>query len=143
VRWLREDCIQEDPISQHRQEPHPSRSTNGYVHQLTSTGPQGEDGRSQREDGNKEPLQVWTIDKVPHFVLECNFVKNTPYVERSEEDNIPFWSHTPYHLEYVFVMEEHLELILHYIYWSKRFQFFFGEAAFYYKNPGMEALGSE
>jgi hypothetical protein len=40
-------------------------------------------------------------------------------------------------------MEEHLELILHYMYWSKRFQFLFREAAFYYKNPGMEASGSE
>ncbi len=76
-------------------------------------------------------------------MLERNFIKNTPYAERSEEDNIAFWLHTPYHLEYVFVMDEHLELILHYMYWSKRFQFLFGEAAFYYKNPGMEVSGSE
>ncbi len=91
----------------------------------------------------KNPYKYGTIDKVPHFVLEHNFVKNTPYVERSEEDNIQFWSRTPHHLEYVFVMEEHLELTLHYMYQSKRFQFLFGEAAFYYKNPGMEASGSE
>ncbi len=91
----------------------------------------------------KNPYKYGTINKVPHFVLERNFIKNTPYAERSEEDNIFFWSRTPYHLEYVFVMEEHLELILHYMYWSKRFQFLFGEAAFYYKNPRMEASGSE
>ncbi len=91
----------------------------------------------------KNPCKYGTINKVPHFVLEHDFVKNTPYLERSEEDNIPFWLRTPYHLEFVFVMEEHLELILHYMYWSKRFQFLLGEVAFYDKNPGMEASGSE
>jgi hypothetical protein len=91
----------------------------------------------------KNPYKYGIIDRVPHFVLERNFVKNTPYPECSEEDNIPFWLRTPYHLEYVFVIEEHLELILHYMYWLKRFQFLFREVAFYYKNPGMEASGSE
>jgi hypothetical protein len=91
----------------------------------------------------RNPYKYGTINKVPHFVLERNFVKNTPYAKRSKEDNIPFWLHTPYHPEYVLVMEEQLELILHYMYCSKRFQILFGEAAFYYKNPGMEALGSE
>ncbi len=46
----------------------------------------------------KNPYKYGTIDKVPHFVLEHNFVKNTPFVEHSEEDNIPLWSRTPYHL---------------------------------------------
>jgi hypothetical protein len=91
----------------------------------------------------KNPFKSGTINKVPHFVLECNFNKNTPYVERSEEDNISFWLRTPYHLEYILVMEEQLELILHYMYRSKRFQILFGEGAFYYKNPRMEASGSE
>ncbi len=91
----------------------------------------------------KNPYKYGTIAKVPQFVLERDFVKNTPHVERSKEGNIPFWLRTPYHLEYVLVMEEQLELILHYMYCSKRFQILFGEAAFYYKNPGMEALGSE
>jgi hypothetical protein len=49
----------------------------------------------------------------------------------------------PYCLEYVAASEEHLELILYYMYQSKRFQGLFGEAAFYYKNPGQEALASE
>ncbi len=47
----------------------------------------------------KNPYKYETIDKVPHFVLECNFVKNTPYAEHSEADNILFRLHTPYHLE--------------------------------------------
>ncbi len=91
----------------------------------------------------KNPYKYGTINKVPYFVLEHNFIKNTPYAEHYEEDNILFWLHTPYHLEYIFVMEEHLELILRYMYWSKRFQSLLGEAAFYYKKPGMEASGSE
>jgi hypothetical protein len=91
----------------------------------------------------KNPYKYGTIDKVPYFVLECDFIKNMPYTERSEEDNIPFWSRTPYHLEYVLVMEEQLELILHHMYCSKQFQILSGEVAFYYKNPRMEALGSE
>ncbi len=43
----------------------------------------------------KNPYTYGTINNVPHFVLECNFVKNTPYAERSEEDNIPFWLRIP------------------------------------------------
>ncbi len=50
----------------------------------------------------KNPYKYGTTDKVPHFMLERNFVKNTPYAECSEEDNIPFWLRNPYHLEYVF-----------------------------------------
>ncbi len=91
----------------------------------------------------KSPYKYGTINKVPHFVLEHNFVKNTPYAECSKEDNIPFWLRTPYHLEYVLVMEEQLELILHYMCCSKRFQILVREAAFYYKNPRMKASGSE
>jgi hypothetical protein len=91
----------------------------------------------------KNPYKYGIIDKVPQFVLERNFIKNAPYAERSKEDNIPFWLHTPYHLEYILVMEEQLELTLHYMYYSKKFQILFREAAFYYKNPGMEASGSE
>ena len=79
------------------------------------------------------------IDKVPHFVLKRDFMKSTPYAERSTEDNIPFWAWMPYHLEYVAVHVEHLKLILYYMYRSKRFQGLFSKAAFYYKNPGQEA----
>ncbi len=64
----------------------------------------------------KNPYKYGTINKVPRFMLERIFVKNTPYADRSKEDNILFWSGTPYHLEYVLVMEEQLELILHYMY---------------------------
>ncbi len=31
-----------------------------------------------------------TIVKIPKFVLEKDFIKNMPYVERSDEDNIPW-----------------------------------------------------
>jgi hypothetical protein len=66
------------------------------------------------------------INKVPQFVLKQDFLKNTPCDKRSEEDDIPFWAWTPYHLEYIVAYEEHLKLILHYMYQSKWFQGLFG-----------------
>ena len=49
----------------------------------------------------------------------------------------------PFHLEYVSTDEDHLDQILAYMYRAKRFQGIFGEAAFYYKNPGPEASAGE
>jgi hypothetical protein len=46
-----------------------------------------------------------TIIKVPKFVLEKDFIKNTPYVERSDKDNIPGWARMPFHLECVAAMK--------------------------------------
>ncbi len=82
------------------------------------------------------PCKYGTIAKVSKFVLEKDFIKNTPYAERSDKDNIPFWACMPFHLECMVVDEDHLEQILAYMYQAKRFQVLFGEAAFYYKNSG-------
>jgi hypothetical protein len=84
-----------------------------------------------------------TIVKVPKFVLEKDFIKNTPYAERSDEDDIPCWAQMPFHLECVATNEDHLDQILAHMYRSKRFQGLFGEAAFYYRNPGTDASAGE
>jgi hypothetical protein len=49
----------------------------------------------------------------------------------------------PFHLECVAADEDHLDQILAYMYRSKRLQGLFGEAAFYYKNPGTNASAGE
>jgi hypothetical protein len=72
-----------------------------------------------------------------------DYIKNTPYAERSERDDIPFWACTPFHLDYVATDEENLDQILAGMVWSKRFQALFGKAAFYHCNPGMDASGPE
>jgi hypothetical protein len=49
----------------------------------------------------------------------------------------------PFHLECEVVDEDHLKQILAYIYQAKHFHALLGEAAFYYKNPGLDALAGE
>jgi hypothetical protein len=83
------------------------------------------------------------IIKVPKFVLEKDFIKNTPCAEQSDEDDIPGWARMHFHLECVAPNEDHLDQILAYMYQSKHFQGLFGEAAFYYKNPGTDASAGE
>ncbi len=89
------------------------------------------------------PSKYGTIIRIPQFILEKDFIKNTPYVEQSDEDDIPFWARMPFHLECEVVDEDHLEQILAYMYQAKRFQALFGEAAFYYNNPGLDASAGE
>jgi hypothetical protein len=61
-----------------------------------------------------------TIVKAPKFVLEKDFIKNTPYVEQLDEDDIPGWDRMPFHLECVATNEDHLDQILAYMYHSKQ-----------------------
>ncbi len=89
------------------------------------------------------PSKYGTIVRVPQFVLEKDFIKNTPYAEQSNEDDIPFWAHMPFHLECEVVDEDHLKRILAYMYQAKHFQALLGEAEFYYKNLGLNALAGE
>ncbi len=84
-----------------------------------------------------------TIVKVTKFVLEKDFIKNTPYAERSDEDDIPGWARMPFHLECIATNEDHLDQILAYMYRLKCFQGLFGEAAFYYRNPDTDASAGE
>jgi hypothetical protein len=49
----------------------------------------------------------------------------------------------PFHLECVATNEDHLDQILAYMYRSICFQGLFGEAAFYYRNPGTDASAGE
>jgi hypothetical protein len=55
----------------------------------------------------------------------------------------PGWAQMPFHLECVATNEDHLDQILAYMYRSKCFQGLFGEAAFYYRNPGTDASAGE
>ncbi len=48
---------------------------------------------------NKNLSKFGVIDKTPRFALSTDFVKNTPYAERSNDDKIPFWAKMPWHLE--------------------------------------------
>ena len=90
------------------------------------------------------PSKYGTIARVPQFILERDFIKNMPYAEWSDEDEIPFWARMPFHLECEALEEDHLEQIFAYMYQSKRFcQALFGGAAFYYKNLGFDASEGE
>ena len=76
------------------------------------------------------------IVRVPQLVLEKDFIKNMPYVEQSDEDDIHFWACMSFYLECEVVDEDHLEQILAYMYQAKRFHALLGEVAFYYKTQG-------
>jgi hypothetical protein len=76
-----------------------------------------EEARLKMVDRNQ--FKYGSIVKVPNFVLEKDFIKNTPYTERSEEDDIPFWAKMPFHLEYVSTDEDHVDQILAYMYRAK------------------------
>ena len=93
----------------------------------------------------KNQYKYGSITKVPQFILEKDFIKHTPYSERSNEDDIPFWAKMPFHLEYLKTNEEELEhILLACMYdWTKRFQGLFGEAAFYHQNPGMDSKAGD
>jgi hypothetical protein len=91
----------------------------------------------------RKPPCYGLITKVPQSVLEKDYIKNTPYAECSEGNDIPFWACTPFHLEYVATDKKHLDQILADMVWSKQFQALFGKAPFYHRNPGLDASGLE
>ena len=57
----------------------------------------------------RNPSKYGMIVRVPQFVLERDYIKNTPYAERFEDDGIPFWACMPFHLECKAAKEDHLE----------------------------------
>ena len=91
----------------------------------------------------KNHYKYGSITKVPQFILEKDFIKHTPYSERSNKDNIPFWAKMPFHLEYLKTNKDELEHILAFMYRTKRFQGLFGEASFYHQNPGMDSTAGK
>ena len=91
----------------------------------------------------RSPSKYGTIVRFPQFVFKRDYIKNMPYAERSDNNDIPFWAHMPFHLECEALEEDHLEQILAYMYRTKRFQALFGEAGFNYKNPGLDASAGE
>ena len=91
----------------------------------------------------QNPFEYGLLTKVPQFVIEKDFIKNTPYAERLNDNDIPFWAKMPFHLEYLTVDKEKIEQILAYMYCLKRFQGLFGDAAFHHRNPGVEVTAGD
>ena len=89
------------------------------------------------------PSKCGTSVRVPQFILEKDYTKKTPYAERSDNNDDPFWARMPFHLECKALKEDHLEQILAYMYRTKCFHTLIGEAAFHYKNPGLDASAGE
>ncbi len=92
---------------------------------------------------NKNPLKFGAIDKTPRFALSMDFVKNTPYAERSDDDKIPFWAKTRWHLECCKSDKGHIQAILSYMYRSGRMACILGKAAFHHLNSGSDAMAGE
>ncbi len=92
---------------------------------------------------NKNPSKFGVIDKTPRFALSTDFVKNTPYEERSDDDKIPFWAKAPWHLECRESDEGPIKAILSYMYRSGRMARILGKAAFHHLNPGPNATAGE
>ncbi len=91
----------------------------------------------------KNPSNDGAIRQVPGFTLVADFIKNTPFAEHSNKDDIPFWTKMPYHIKCLAISEDKIKAILAFMYRVKRFQGLFGEGAFYFKNPGLEASAGE
>jgi hypothetical protein len=70
----------------------------------------------------------------PKFSMSSEFIKNTPYKARSEEDKILFLSKMPWHLEYRTTDKAAIDALLSYMYNSGRMEHVLGGAAFHHKN---------
>ncbi len=104
---------------------------------------QGKMEEAQQKMVTQNPFKYGSLTKVPQFVIEKDFIKNTPYAERLNDNDIPFWAKMPFHLEYLTVDKEKIEQILAYMYRLKRFQGLFGDAAFHHRNPEVEATAGD
>ncbi len=91
----------------------------------------------------KNPSKYGAIRRVPGFTLVADFIKNTPFVEHSDKDDIPLWAKMPNRIKCLRILENKIKAILAFTYRVKRFQGLFGEAVFYFKNPSLEALAGE
>jgi hypothetical protein len=75
----------------------------------------------------KNPSKYGAIRRAPGFTLVADFIKNTPFAERSNKDKIPFWAKMPYHIECLVILEDKIKAILAFMYRIKQFQGLFGE----------------
>jgi hypothetical protein len=91
----------------------------------------------------KNPEQFGAITKTPKFALSANFVKNTPYEARSNDDTIPFMPNMPLHLECRTLQETVINAILSYMYRTGWMGLVLGDAAFHHINPGPNARAGE
>jgi hypothetical protein len=92
---------------------------------------------------NKNSSKFGAIDKTPRFALSMDFVKNMPYKECSDNDKIPFWAKTPWHLECSESDEGPMKAILSYMYQSGRMAQILGKATFHHLNQGPDATAGK
>ncbi len=90
----------------------------------------------------RNPSKFGAISLMPKFALVTDFVKYTPYKERSMETNpnaIPFWSKMPWHIECHTSDEPKIDALLSYMDCTNCLAQLFGEGAFHHVNPGPKA----
>ncbi len=94
----------------------------------------------------RNPSKFGAISLTSKFALVTDFVKYTPYKERSMETNpnaIPFWSKMPWHIECHPSDEPKIDVLLSHMDCTNRLAQLFGEAAFHHVNPGPKATAGE
>ncbi len=94
----------------------------------------------------RKPSKFGAVSLMPKFALVTDFVKYTPYEERSTETNpnaIPFWSKMPWHIKCHTSDEPKIDALLSYMDRTNRLAQLFGEAAFHHVNPGPKATAGE
>jgi hypothetical protein len=94
----------------------------------------------------RNPSKFGAISLMPKFALVTDFVKYTPYKERSTETNpntIPFWSKMPWHIECHTSDEPKIDALLSCMDCTNRLAQLFGEAAFHHVNLGPKATAGE
>jgi hypothetical protein len=95
----------------------------------------------------RNPSKFGAISLTPKkFALVMDFVKYTPYKERSMETNpntIPFWLKMPWHIECHTSDEPKIDALLSYMDRTNCLAQLFGEAAFHHVNLGPKATAGE
>jgi hypothetical protein len=91
----------------------------------------------------RNPSKYGAIRWVPKFTLVTDFIRKTPFAAHSDKDDIPLWAKMPFHIKCLAILEDKIEATLAFMYCVKRFQGLSGKAAFYFKNPGLEASAGE
>ena len=76
---------------------------------------------------------------LPEFFLTRDFVKNTAFVVRDDEEDLPGWAKNVVHTEVASEDEHTLQSVLKYMKKNGMFKSNFGEFAWLVINPGWEA----
>ena len=90
----------------------------------------------------KYPCMTWGRG-LPEFFLTRDFVKNTAFVLRDDEEDLPGWAKNVVHIEVATEDEHTLQSVLEYMKRNGMFKANFGEFAWLVINPGWNATFSE